>query len=125
MSHISHHLGRACLPSTTRRPSTPLSLLTTSWKTLNQEQLALETWTCKDPLCRAPYHQIPHQSPYQQESPTDSRSTPDIVGLHIWRPCPQPSSEDGFVAIHSPRPCMAASPLLVEGLDQYLCHLLT
>ena len=90
-----------------------MSLLTTSWKTLNQEQLALETWTCKDPMCRTPHH---------QESPTDYRSTPSIVGPCTWRPCPQQSSEDGFVVIHSPCPCMAASPLLVEGLDQYLRH---
>jgi hypothetical protein len=85
---------------------------------LNQEQLALETWTCKDPLCRAPHH----QSPYHQESPMDSCSIPGIVGPRTLRPCPQPSSKDGFVAIHSPCPCMAASPLLVEGLDPYLRH---
>src|SRR5947208_11832894 len=108
MSHTSHLPPVACHPFTTRRPSTPLSLLTMSWKTLNQEQLALETWTCKDPLCRVPHH----QSPYQQESLTDSRSTPSTVGSRTLRPCPQPSSEDGFAAIHSPCPCMAASPLL-------------
>src|SRR5438874_5842384 len=98
------------LPMFPRHPTTPLSLLTMSWKTLNQEQLALETWTCKDPLCRVPHHQFP----YRRESPTDSHSTPSTVRSHTLRPCPQPSSEDGYVAIHSPRPCMAASPLLVE-----------
>src|SRR5947208_14108945 len=111
MSHTSHLPKAACPPFTTKRPSSPLSLLTTSWKMLNQEQLALETWTCKDPICQTPHH---------QESPMDYRSTPSIVGPRTLRPCPRQSSEDGFVAIHSPRPCMAASPLLVGGLDQYL-----
>jgi hypothetical protein len=92
---------------------------------LNQEQLTLETWTCKDPLCRVPHHQVPHQSPCQQGSLTDSRSTQNTIGSHTLRPCPRESSEDGYAAIHSPRPCMAASPLLVEGLDQYLRHPLT
>src|SRR5947208_12138527 len=105
MSHTSHRLERACQSSTTRRPSPPLNLVTTSWKIRNQE--ALETWTCKDPLCRAPHHQ--GQSPYQQESPTDSRSIPDIIGPRTLRPCPWQSSEDGYVAIHLPRPCMAAN----------------
>jgi hypothetical protein len=109
MSHTSHLPVRACLPFTTKRPSTLLNLLTMLWKTLNQEQLALETWTCKDPLCQVPHH----QSPYHQESPMDSRSTPSIVGSRTWRPCPQPSSKDGFGVIHLPHPCMAASPLLV------------
>jgi hypothetical protein len=104
------HLPLAAYPSITRRPTTPLSLLTTSWMTLNQEQLALETWTCKDPLCRRPHHQ----------SPMDYHSIPSIVGPCTWRPCPRQSSEDGSVVIHSPCPCMAASPLLVEGLDRSL-----
>jgi hypothetical protein len=119
MSHTSHHQRRACQPSTTRRPSTLTSLLTTSWKTLNQEQLALEMWTCRDPLCRAPHHQIPHQSPCHKESPTDSRSIPSIVGFHTWRPCPTQSSEDGSEATHSPHPCIAVNPPRVEGPDQY------
>src|SRR5947208_11023829 len=100
MSHISHRLGRACLPSTTTRPSTPLSLLTTSWTTLNQEQLALETWTCKDPMCPTPHH---------QESPTDYRSIPNTSTLRDSKPCPTQNSPPGVVTIHAPQPCMAVS----------------
>jgi hypothetical protein len=111
MSSTSHHLP-AAPPSTTKRRTTPLSLLTTSWKTLNTDQLALEIWTCKDPLCRRPHHQ----------SPTDYHSIPSIIGPHTWRPCLRQSSEDGFEVIHSPRPCMAANPLLVDTLNQSLRH---
>src|SRR5947208_2947752 len=100
MSHISHRLGRACLPSTTTRPSTPLSLLTTSWTTLNQEQLALETWTCKDPMCRTPHH---------QKNPTDYRSIPNTSTLWDSKPCPTQNSPPGVVTIHAPQPCMAVS----------------
>src|SRR5947208_4451142 len=116
MSRTSHHPKAACLPYITRRPSTPLSLLTTSWKTLNQEQLALETWTCKNPMCRTPHH---------QESPTDYRSTPNTSTSRDSKPCPTQNSPPGVVTIHAPQPCMAASPLLVEGLDLYLRHLPT
>src|SRR5947208_3404168 len=125
MSHTSHHQRRACQPSTTRQPSSLTSLLTTSWKTTDLKYLAHEMWTCKDPLCRAPHQQVPRRFPYLQESLTDSHFIPDIVGPRTLRPCPWESSEDGYVAIHSPRPCMAASPLLVEGLDLYLRHLPT
>jgi hypothetical protein len=95
----------------TRRPTIPLSLLTTSWKMLNTDQLALETWTCKDPLCQRPHHQ----------SPMGYHSIPSTVGPHTLKPCHQQSSKGGFAVIHSPCPCMAASPLLVEGLNQSLC----
>src|SRR5947208_7016488 len=122
MSLTSHHQRRACPPSTTRQPSTPRNPLTTTWKTVDQKQLAHEMWTCKDPLCRAPHQQVPRRFPYQQESLTDSRSIPDTDGPRTLRPCPRQSSEDGYVAIHSPRPCMAANPQQVEGLDQYLRH---
>src|SRR5947208_1880967 len=105
MSHISHRLGRACLPSTTRRPSTPLSLLTTSWTTLNQEQLALETWTCKDPMCRTPHH----QSPYHQENPTVYRFTQSIPAPQDLKPCHTQNSLPGAVTIHVPQQCMAVS----------------
>jgi hypothetical protein len=99
-------------PFTTKRPTTPLSLLTTSWKTLNQDQLALEMWTCKDPLCRRPHHQ----------SPMDYCSIPSIIGPRTLKPCHQQSSEDGFVVIHLPRPCMAANPHQMDVLDQSLRH---
>jgi hypothetical protein len=100
MSHTNHHPKTACLPYITRRPSTPLSLLTTSWTTLNQEQLALETWTCKDPMCRTPHH---------QESPTDYRSTPSMATPRDSKPCPTQNSPPGVVTIHAPQPCMAVS----------------
>jgi hypothetical protein len=100
MSHTNHHPKTACLPYITRRPSTPLSLLTTSWTTLNQEQLALETWTCKDPMCRTPHH---------QESPTDYRSTPSMATPRDSKPCPMQNSPPGVVTIHAPQPCMAVS----------------
>src|SRR5947208_971925 len=89
---------------------------------MDLKYLANEMWTCKDALCRAPHQQVPRRFLYQRESLTDSRSIPDTDGPRTLRPCPRQSSEDGYVAIHSPRPCMAASPLLVEGLDQYLRH---
>src|SRR5947208_621896 len=87
MSRISHH-PRAASPSMTRRPSTLLSLLTTSWKTLNQEQLALETWTCKDPMCRTPHH---------QESPMDYCFIPNMSTPRDSKSCPMQSSPPGAV----------------------------
>jgi hypothetical protein len=100
MSHTSHRLRKACLPSTTRQPSTPLSLMTTSWKTLNQEQLALETWTCKDPMCR---------TPHQQGSPTDYHSIPNTPTSWDLKPCPTQNSPPGGATIHMPQPHMAVS----------------
>src|SRR5947208_2486736 len=113
MSHISHRLGRACLPSTTQRPSTPLSLLTTSWTTLNQEQLALETWTCKDPMCRTPHH---------QESLMDYRSIPSTLTPQDSKPCPVLNSWPGAATIPMPQLCMAVSPRQQNTLTPSPCH---
>src|SRR5947208_16753972 len=99
MSHTSRLPRAACLPSTTRQPSTPLSLLTTSWKTLNQEQLALETWTCKDPLCQRAHHL----------TLTGYLSTPSTKMSQDLKLCPRKSSEDGSETILMPQPCMAVS----------------
>jgi hypothetical protein len=86
-------------PFTTRRPTTPLSLLTTSWKTLNQDQLALEMWTCKDPLCRRPHHLTPmgYLSTPSTETSWDSKSYPTQ------------SSPPGTVTIPTPQLCMEVS----------------
>src|SRR5947208_11194643 len=99
MSHTSHLPPVACHPFTTRRPTTPLSLLTMSWKTLNQEQLAHETWTCKDPLCRRPHHQIP----------TDYHSIPNTWMSLDMKPCPRRSSDRGSTTILMPQPCTAVN----------------
>src|SRR5947208_1524129 len=105
MSLTSHHQRRACQPSTTRRPSPPLSLVTTSWEIRNQE--ALETWTCKDPLCRVPHH---HDRPtYRQESLTVYPFTPSMGTSRDSKPCPTQNSPPGVVTIHAPQPCMAVS----------------
>jgi hypothetical protein len=107
-SHTSYHPKTACQPSITRRPSTPLNLLTTSWTTLNQEQLALETWTCKDPLCRVPHHQ--DRLTYQQESLTVYPFTQSMSASQDSKPCPTQNSPPGVVTIHAPQPCMAVNP---------------
>jgi hypothetical protein len=86
--------------STIIRPTTPLSLLTTSWKMLNQEQLAHKTWTCKDPLCRRSHHQIP----------MDYHSTLSMWKSLVIKPCPRQSSEHGSATIPTPQPCTAVSP---------------
>jgi hypothetical protein len=87
-------------PSMTRRPTTPLSLLTTSWKMLNQEQLAHETWTCKDPLCQRPYHL----------TLMGYLSTPSTETSWDSKPCPKQSLWPGAATIPTPQPCMEVSP---------------
>src|SRR5947208_17040944 len=89
----------AAPPFTTRRPTTPLSLLTTSWKTLNQKQLAHETWTCKDPICRRPHHL----------TPTGYLSTPSTSMSLDSKPCPRWSSEHSSATILTLQPCMGVS----------------
>ena len=105
MSHTSHHLERACQPSTTRRPSPPLNLVTTSWEIRNLE--ALEMWTCKDPLCRTPHHQ--DRPTYRQESLTVYPFTQSMATSLDLKPCHTQSSPPGVVTIHAPQPCMAVS----------------
>ena len=105
MSLTSHHQRRACQPSTTRRPSPPLSLVTTSWEIRNQE--ALETWTCKDPLCRTPHHQ--DRPTYRQESLTVYPFTQSMATSLDLKPCHTQNSPPGAVTIHAPQPCMAVS----------------
>jgi hypothetical protein len=95
-------------PSMTKRPTTPLSLLTMSWKMLNTEQLAHETWTYKDPLCRRPHHL----------TPMGYLSTPSTETSRDLRPCPCRSSRHGSVTIPTPQPCMAVSLRLQETLAQ-------
>jgi hypothetical protein len=76
-----------------------LSLLTTSWKTLNQEQLALEMWTCKDPLCQRPHHL----------TPMGYHSTPSTLTFQDLKSCHTPSLEDGSNTILTPQPCTVVS----------------
>src|SRR5947208_9135616 len=107
MSHTSHLPKAACPPFTTKRPSTPLSLLTTSWKMLNQEQLVQETWTCKDPLCRKPHHQ----------NPTGYPSTPSTFVPQDTRSYHRESSDSGFTVTLSLHPYTEANPHHQEAPD--------
>jgi hypothetical protein len=118
MSPTNHHPKRACQPYTMKRPSTPLSLLTTSWKMLNQEQLALETWTCKDPLCRTPHHQLP----YHQESQTDYPFTQSIPTPRDSKLCPTQNLQPGTATIHAPQPCMAVNLRQQDTLAPFPRH---
>jgi hypothetical protein len=103
------HQSNSC-PCPTTRTLFPLkfpnqlamirSQMTLSCHLLTKKQLAQEMWTCKDPLCRTPHHQIP----------TGYCSIPSTSAPQGMKSCHQESSAHGSAMTQTPCHCMGVSP---------------
>src|SRR5947208_1046604 len=83
------------------------SQMTLSWRTLTKKQLAQEMWTCKDPMCHTPHHQIP----------MGYLSTPSTSAAKDMKQCCLESSEPGSTTTLMPLYYMGVSPPQPEALD--------